>query len=158
MADLMWPGAEATSTASQTNQSDNNTPEKAAVTAHLKSDVDSSPVSQHHTLGVSTNQASPGDHIHDGRSSRKLPMPTVDINHVDGLESFILQLIEENQPPPISDNDILAAIERHPASVAGYIRKSLLAVTFSGSRNTDTWRQNVMTALVALGCTNNTTA
>jgi hypothetical protein len=40
--------------------------------AHSQSDVDSSPRSQHHTLGKRRNQASPGDHIHDGISSPKL--------------------------------------------------------------------------------------
>lgn len=39
---------------------------------HKRSDIDSGPFSQHHTLGVKHNQASPGDHIHDGKSSRKL--------------------------------------------------------------------------------------
>ncbi|MGH7792156.1 MAG: hypothetical protein ACREOB_07545 [Thermodesulfobacteriota bacterium] len=40
--------------------------------AHAKSDVDSSVIAQHHTLGVKSNQASPGDHKHDGRNSKKL--------------------------------------------------------------------------------------
>lgn len=39
---------------------------------HHRSDVDSSVASQHHTLGISRNQAAPGDHIHDGSASRKL--------------------------------------------------------------------------------------
>lgn len=39
---------------------------------HRDSDVDENPLAQHHTLGALPNQASPGDHIHDGRSSRKL--------------------------------------------------------------------------------------
>lgn len=39
---------------------------------HHRSDVDSGVASQHHTLGISRNQASPGDHIHDGSASRKL--------------------------------------------------------------------------------------
>ena len=37
---------------------------------HSQSDRDRSPTAQHHTLGISRNQASPGDHIHDGKSSR----------------------------------------------------------------------------------------
>lgn len=40
--------------------------------AHLKSDVDSSRRSLHHTLGTQRNQASPGNHIHDGTTSPKL--------------------------------------------------------------------------------------
>lgn len=39
---------------------------------HARSDVDSSPIAQHHTLGIKHNQASYGDHVHDGKSSRKL--------------------------------------------------------------------------------------
>lgn len=39
---------------------------------HARSDVDSSTTAQHHTLGIAHNQASSGDHIHDGVSTRKL--------------------------------------------------------------------------------------
>lgn len=36
---------------------------------HRYDDSDNSPESHHHTLGVDPNQASPGDHNHDGRNS-----------------------------------------------------------------------------------------
>lgn len=39
---------------------------------HKSSDLDSSSTAQHHSLGIKANQASPGDHNHDGRSSRRL--------------------------------------------------------------------------------------
>jgi hypothetical protein len=39
---------------------------------HANSDVDKSTISQHHTLGIQPNQASPGDHNHDGRNSRRI--------------------------------------------------------------------------------------
>jgi hypothetical protein len=39
---------------------------------HANSDVDSSTIAQHHTLGPQPNQASPGDHSHDGKSSKKI--------------------------------------------------------------------------------------
>ena len=39
---------------------------------HLNSDVDSGVKAQHHTLGLNRNQASPGNHIHDGVTSKKL--------------------------------------------------------------------------------------
>ena len=39
---------------------------------HSNSDVDSSVTAQHHTLGGQHNQASPGDHDHDGKSSRRI--------------------------------------------------------------------------------------
>lgn len=41
---------------------------------HINSDVDKSTLSQHHTLGVLANQASPGDHNHDGKSSRHVEL------------------------------------------------------------------------------------
>ena len=39
---------------------------------HINSDVDKSTLAQHHTLGAQANQASPGDHNHDGRNSRRI--------------------------------------------------------------------------------------
>jgi hypothetical protein len=39
---------------------------------HTRSDVDSSKISQHHTLGVKNTQAAAGDHVHDGQNSRKI--------------------------------------------------------------------------------------
>jgi len=49
--------------------------------AHSRSDVDLGPRSQHHTLGIKHNQASPGDHNHDGVTSKKLgPMEMDPVN------------------------------------------------------------------------------
>lgn len=45
---------------------------------HLSSDVDKSAISQHHTLGISATQASPGDHNHDGTTSKKLKLSNLD--------------------------------------------------------------------------------
>lgn len=39
---------------------------------HAKSDVNTSSTAQHHTLGIDANQASPGNHKHDGKSSKLL--------------------------------------------------------------------------------------
>lgn len=39
---------------------------------HTRSDRDSSKVAHHHTLGLDPNQASPGDHNHNGRNSKLL--------------------------------------------------------------------------------------
>jgi hypothetical protein len=47
------------------------TPREVAA-LHARSDLDSSQQAQHHTLGIKHDQASPGDHKHDGKSSRKL--------------------------------------------------------------------------------------
>lgn len=50
---------------------------------HNSSDIDESPRAQHHTLGILPNQASPGDHNHDGTTSRKLKASDVETVHVD---------------------------------------------------------------------------
>jgi hypothetical protein len=39
--------------------------------------VDQSFIAQHHTLGPLTNQASPGDHIHDGTTSKRLKLSDI---------------------------------------------------------------------------------
>lgn len=39
---------------------------------HSRSDVDRSARAQHHTLGFRPNQASPGNHVHDGGNSKKI--------------------------------------------------------------------------------------
>jgi hypothetical protein len=41
---------------------------------HLSSDVDKSAISQHHTLGIQATQASPGDHNHDGTTSKRIQL------------------------------------------------------------------------------------
>lgn len=50
---------------------------------HRDSDVDESPIAQHHTLGILPNQASPGDHVHDGRTSKKIKIGDIDANFGD---------------------------------------------------------------------------
>lgn len=48
-------------------------PSTKEVTAfHTKADTDGSPTSSHHTLGINRNQASPGNHVHDGKASPKI--------------------------------------------------------------------------------------
>lgn len=39
---------------------------------HSNSDKDSSSVAQHHSLGIDANQASAGNHNHNGKNSKKL--------------------------------------------------------------------------------------
>lgn len=46
---------------------------------HDRSDRDSGIAAEHHTLGSKRGQASPGDHIHDGKGCRKLStMPIIE--------------------------------------------------------------------------------
>lgn len=55
--------------------------------AHINSDVDKSRLSQHHTLGVSATQASPGNHNHDGITSVKIKASDLDgvVSAANGL-------------------------------------------------------------------------
>jgi hypothetical protein len=39
---------------------------------HSNSDVDAAVTGQHHTLGILHTQGSPGDHLHDGKSSKRI--------------------------------------------------------------------------------------
>lgn len=41
---------------------------------HLASDKDSGPGALHHTLGLGPSQASPGNHNHDGRNSKRVEL------------------------------------------------------------------------------------
>ena len=45
---------------------------KEVLAFHLKADTDGDEGSTHHTLGSNKGQASPGDHTHDGGSSKLL--------------------------------------------------------------------------------------
>ena len=47
-------------------------PPQSVAAFHTRSDVDASQLAQHHTIGIKHNQASAGDHVHDGKSSRKV--------------------------------------------------------------------------------------
>lgn len=48
-----------------------NTPQESR-RAHQRADTDLGPRSLHHTLGIKRNQASPGDHTHEGITSKKI--------------------------------------------------------------------------------------
>lgn len=39
---------------------------------HSNSDADVSTTSQHHTLGIGANQATAGNHTHNGKNSKKI--------------------------------------------------------------------------------------
>lgn len=45
---------------------------RAVAQIHARDDVDSSQLAHHHTIGIKHDQASAGDHVHDGSSSRKV--------------------------------------------------------------------------------------
>ncbi len=45
---------------------------------HLNSDADENPLAIHHTLGTLANQASPGDHVHDGKTSKRIKFSDIE--------------------------------------------------------------------------------
>ena len=49
-----------------------NTTAQQSNDEHLNADTDNSQSSLHHTLGTNPAQGSQGDHVHDGKSSRRL--------------------------------------------------------------------------------------
>lgn len=52
---------------------DNSKPESRLVLDfHTNSDLNGSSASQHHSLGLTRGEASPGDHMHDGSTSKLL--------------------------------------------------------------------------------------
>jgi len=59
---------------------------------HARSDVDSSQTAQHHTLGVRHDQASPGDHKHEGQGSR-LIMEGITVSGAKGGNAALADLI-----------------------------------------------------------------
>lgn len=130
----LWPGAEKP-VAADSGQTKSDSPEKLSVDAHKRSDIDAGPTAQHHSLGVASGQASPGPHIHDGKDSRNITSVSV-----SDFTAAVLAVISANP------NTVVAAIKTH-----------MLSQTFTGSRNTDSWRQQVMTAFASLGAVDSTT-
>lgn len=57
---------------------------------HFNSDVDANFQAQHHTLGLGRNQASPGNHIHDGVTSPKIGALTVGTSASAPVPAFTL--------------------------------------------------------------------
>jgi hypothetical protein len=57
---------------------------------HHFDDSDSSPQSHHHTLGPGRNQASPGNHIHDGTTSPKIGLMTIGTSGSNPVPAFTL--------------------------------------------------------------------
>jgi hypothetical protein len=45
---------------------------------HLNSDKDSSSGALHHTLGIGPYQASPGNHTHDGKNSKRIKFSDIE--------------------------------------------------------------------------------
>lgn len=45
---------------------------KSVADFHINADTDSSTKAFHHTLGTRRNQASQGDHVHDGENGKKI--------------------------------------------------------------------------------------
>lgn len=74
---------------------------------HENSDVDRSSKAQHHTLGSLGTQSSPGDHSHDGGSSKVL-----DINDLpDPLSGTTISGAKTGNPAPALASVIAALVK-----------------------------------------------
>ena len=71
-------------------------------TLHRDSDVDESPIAQHHTLGILPNQAAHGDHVHDGKSSRK-----VSVKDLQGVGIVYIPVVSTGGTQPTFSGDPL---------------------------------------------------
>jgi chemotaxis response regulator CheB len=71
----------------------NTAPDPSVVKrAHERADTDSSSQAIHHTLGIKNGQSSPGDHKHDGKSSKRL-MDGITITGSRGGNAALADLI-----------------------------------------------------------------
>jgi hypothetical protein len=113
---------------------------------HERGDLDGSVHAQHHTLGLSANNAAQGSHTHDGKNSLKLnmvgtPLAGADFTNTNISPYWIRSVTTITENPGDSNRARL-----------------LSGISVTGSRNTDTWRSQIMTILVRLGVTNSTTS
>lgn len=126
-----------------------------SINVHKQSDLDGSSTAQHHTLGLSPNNASPGHHTHDGKNSNKINLTGTSLagavftgaalaganfNGTDISPYWLKRVLDVTENPP--NNNI----------------RLLNGITVTGSRNVDGWRTQIMAILVRLGVTNSTTA
>ena len=75
--------------------------------AHINSDVDKSRLSQHHTLGLSATQASPGNHNHDGITSVKIKVTDLDGVMPGGLGYAVYALVRNNTGATLTKGTIV---------------------------------------------------
>lgn len=75
--------------------------------AHINSDVDKSRLSQHHTLGTSPTQASPGNHNHDGVTSVKINVNDLDGVLPGGIGSALYVLVRNNTGATLAKGTIV---------------------------------------------------
>ena len=85
-------------------------PKKAVATGnnsnagHAESDVDSSKFAQHHTLGVGANQASAGNHIHDGTTGKNIPARSIqELANLDELKPLTPTWLSGGTQPAIGN-------------------------------------------------------
>lgn len=82
-------------------------PPETSAQDHYHSDLDSGPQSQHHTLGTGRNQSSPGNHIHDGVTSRMLfqsGMASVSFTAQSSFTQAVTFPIPFAEPPQVFTN------------------------------------------------------
>lgn len=67
--------------------------------AHSRSDVDLSPRSLHHTLGLKRSQASPGNHTHNGITSKRIIQGNTELFQLSSATSATLGVTFEDPYP-----------------------------------------------------------
>lgn len=78
---------------------------------HIHSDLDRGPRSQHHTLGRGPNQASPGNHNHDGRSAPQVANQWIyerSVLTAAGPQAHGLQYVPFSESLAVAVNGLLA--------------------------------------------------
>ena len=101
-------------------------PIKDVTDFHKYSDVDGTAQSQHHTLGANANQASPGNHSHDGGASQMLIFDNsayVDIpsaQAINGQKTFNQPIVGSFDVVPINEQNMMdTKIADHAAATGG---------------------------------------
>lgn len=105
-----------------TQPNDTNLSPAAVNQLHRNADRDSSKEALHHTLGPLPYQSSPGDHSHDGRSSKILSGLSVITHSHDASD------IENTPSGGLTSVDVQAALEELEGEIVGHTHPSVVYV------------------------------
>lgn len=89
-------------------------PIKDVTDFHKYSDIDGTSISQHHTLGPGANQASPGNHSHDGGASQALVgidttmlVDTINTQYINGQKQFAQPIVGSFISVPVNEQTMM---------------------------------------------------
>lgn len=128
---------------------------------HENGDLNGSSSAQHHSLGLGPNNASFGNHTHNGYNSNRINLAGTSLAGalLSGANASGLSLSGATVTGAvfaIANNIIPEALLACNSGIGPM--RLLNGSTLSGSRTTDTWRQSVNNALVRLGATNSSSS